>query len=240
MPDIPRQSGCVRGKELVPSSVVITGDWAFSANYSPDGSLIVSTGNDGTTIVWDVATGSELLTITDYSGDDAVFSPDGRHVIVTDNQEMVVVDLDSGEISDLVPGPGSSIAEMLFSPDGERLAASSFEFWVLMRSSTESVWWSWRFESVVSANVWPLKMPGAMKEVFEHPLATLARTWVVRSSSTVWRWCLVRDGKVVDYQFPASRIAAVRSSGEHNGSAFVDYRCCAMGDTGFEPVTSAI
>ncbi|MGD2079009.1 MAG: hypothetical protein PVH18_11540, partial [Chloroflexota bacterium] len=123
--DVPATLATGAGQQL--AAFCCQGDWVTSVNYNPDDSLIVSTGNDGTTRVWDVATGSELLTISEYSGGDAVFSPDGQFVIVTDDDEVAAFAAASGELVSSVSGPGSTIGEMLFSPDGERLAASSYD-----------------------------------------------------------------------------------------------------------------
>ena len=72
--------------------------WAMRVDYSPDGDLIVSTSEDGKVRVWDSKTGELLSTIWSnvelepgYLYDtDAVFSPDGKFLIVDLSEDATV------------------------------------------------------------------------------------------------------------------------------------------------------
>jgi WD40 repeat protein len=101
--------------------------WAWSVKYDPNGSRVVTTGSDDTVKVWDVATGRELLSVTGLGARDAVFSPDGRYLIVSGERAVSILDAASGESLSSVPGPGQTFYSLLFSPDGTRLAASNFD-----------------------------------------------------------------------------------------------------------------
>ena len=54
-------------------------DYVEPLAISPDGTRIISSGRDGTTKVWDTATGAEVMTLTQQSSCIA-FSPDGTMI----------------------------------------------------------------------------------------------------------------------------------------------------------------
>ncbi|MGD8856849.1 MAG: protein kinase, partial [Chloroflexota bacterium] len=103
-------------------------DWGLSANFSSDDTQVVVTAADNTTTVWDVATATELLALTDFSAGDAIFSPDGRFVLRGDGADMQVIDAGSGEVHNSVSaGQTQTLAELILSPDGDRLAGSLYD-----------------------------------------------------------------------------------------------------------------
>ena len=56
-------------------------DWVRSVAYNPDGSRIVSGGQDRTVRVWDAESGQELQQLSGHSGIvwSVAYSPDGSH-----------------------------------------------------------------------------------------------------------------------------------------------------------------
>ena len=98
----------------------------WSVNYNPDGTLAVTVGDDGTVRVWEAATGRELFVIDGTVAGDAVFSPDGQYIVVSDDRDMLVFKAESGELFSSAPDPQTS-AVLTFSPDGTRLAASNYD-----------------------------------------------------------------------------------------------------------------
>ncbi|HEY7811682.1 MAG TPA: hypothetical protein VIC62_00500, partial [Nakamurella sp.] len=54
-----------------------------SATFSPDGTRLITTSDDGSAIGWSVVTGRRLFTLTGHAGrlNSAAFSPDGRTVV---------------------------------------------------------------------------------------------------------------------------------------------------------------
>ena len=97
--------------------------------FSPDGSMLATTGDDGTAKVWDPATGEELHTLQGSGEVRGVsFSPDGSLLAACWHDEGIVRVWDPAtgrtvrEIGPLQSPWGTS-----FSPDGTRLALSVFE-----------------------------------------------------------------------------------------------------------------
>jgi WD40 repeat protein len=97
--------------------------------FSPDGSMLASTGDDGTLKVWDPSTGDLLASA---SGAGAVFGPsfsaDGSLVAAGWHEDfggiVQVMDLSTGRVVKTlgIDGP----IDTAFSPDGKRLAVASF------------------------------------------------------------------------------------------------------------------
>ena len=111
-----------------------------SVNFSPDGSLLATSSEDGLVKLWDPATGKIRRTITGFTDhvEYVEFTPDGRGLIVSVvDQPDVIYNLASGKITPaqapaldplakkmlqegyLLPGTGSKI---LFSPNGKNVA----------------------------------------------------------------------------------------------------------------------
>jgi WD40 repeat protein/DNA-binding SARP family transcriptional activator len=97
--------------------------------FSPDGSRLVTTGDDGAARVWDPATGKELLTVRGEPEGQVwgpSFSQDGSLLAASWVDESVVrlVDLVTGRTVREITGFASPYVTS-FSPDGERLAISA-------------------------------------------------------------------------------------------------------------------
>jgi len=99
-----------------------------SAVFSPDGSLIVSTGDDRTSKIWDAEEGS-LLTILSGHTDtivEAAFSPDGRRLVTASWDGVAKVwDVETGQELFALAGHSDSIWSVAFSPDGNRILTAS-------------------------------------------------------------------------------------------------------------------
>jgi len=104
-------------------------DLISGAVFSPDGSRIATTSNDGTARIWDAESGSELLSLptgvtNSLHGID--FSPDGSLLATAGkNGTAILWNTETGEkVFDLV-GHSDGVTGINFSPDGKWLATAS-------------------------------------------------------------------------------------------------------------------
>jgi len=98
-----------------------------SAEFSSDGSRIVTAAEDGLVRLWETASGTELKHHA-FNGpiQTAVFSPDGNRVAVTDAQEVPLVwDLRTDQVLSVRDAPGRNALDLAFSPGGDLLAGAT-------------------------------------------------------------------------------------------------------------------
>ncbi len=103
------------------------GDWVNRVAYSPDGTRLATTSDDGTAKVWSMATGQELFTVTGHEAwvMGVAFSPDGTRLATTGAQGQVIVsDAGSGQRLLELSGRSGPVWGVAFSPDSSRLATS--------------------------------------------------------------------------------------------------------------------
>jgi WD40 repeat protein/transcriptional regulator with XRE-family HTH domain len=94
--------------------------------FSPDG-MRLAAADIKAAKVWDAATGQELLQIVDSINISSVsFNPDGTQLVVG-TTAVKLWDIASGELLQTFSGHISAIYQLTFSPDGARLASSSFD-----------------------------------------------------------------------------------------------------------------
>ena len=98
--------------------------------FSPDGSLLVTTGGHialgslGTLQVWDAATNA-LVFRADFGGYPGEFSPDGRWFAFCNNREVVVLDVSQNwEVVRHWEAHDAGIWEVRWSPEGDRLVSA--------------------------------------------------------------------------------------------------------------------
>lgn len=103
---------------------------ATGAQYSPDGSVVVTQHDDGSVVVWEASSHDELYTLSAPEGGlqnkTVTFSPDGTRVAaVTTTGEVAIWSAtpDAGEPTVISPHDGFSSWRIAFSPDGSRIAA---------------------------------------------------------------------------------------------------------------------
>jgi WD40 repeat protein/serine/threonine protein kinase len=101
-----------------------------SAEFSPDGTRVLTTDSDYVGRIWDVATGKELVTLR-YGVDHARFSPDGKRVLTWSTGAqfayVVVRDAATGEELVRLKGHADGITSAEFSPDGRRVVTASYD-----------------------------------------------------------------------------------------------------------------
>ncbi len=114
------------GSELL----VLSGHVGFVAGpaaFSPDGTRILTTSSDGTARVWDAGTGAQLLQFGSQGGSlgEAMFSPDGRSILVQIEDQAVVYDSTTGNELTRLDGVASELRHPAFNPDGSMIVTSS-------------------------------------------------------------------------------------------------------------------
>ena len=103
-----------------------------AVEFSPDGKRIATASEDGTLKLWDVATAHVLHTMRHDSGEarGVAFTRDGSRLISTggiDHRrgDVVVWDVETGEMVRRLPGHTDIVYDVAVSPDGRRFATAS-------------------------------------------------------------------------------------------------------------------
>ena len=101
-------------------------DWVQVLAFNPAGNLLVSGGDDGQLILWDVATGEMVTTLLQDSGFiwGAAFSPDGKTLIAGTQFQMTFYVWNTETWELLQTYEGDITADLAFSPDGRFFATA--------------------------------------------------------------------------------------------------------------------
>jgi WD40 repeat protein/DNA-binding XRE family transcriptional regulator len=122
-------------RSIVASPIRMTltghGTRVLSADYRPDGKHLATIGDDGTTIVWDAATGEEVQRLpgttkpSDFvSAQRIAYSPDGKLLAACDNGNVKVYDAATYKLLHTLIGHDVDMTAVSFSRDGTRLASA--------------------------------------------------------------------------------------------------------------------
>ncbi|HHG85632.1 MAG TPA: NACHT domain-containing protein, partial [Bacteroidetes bacterium] len=117
---------CPEKKSLFLKAFIGHTDSVRSVTFSPDGTRLVSSGEDGMVCLWDASTGEGLETFNGHEGSihSVEFSPDGSRLASGGTDGIVRLwDAATGEELKIFKGHLDSVYSVVFSPDGIRLAS---------------------------------------------------------------------------------------------------------------------
>ena len=110
---------------------------AYSVAFSPDGHLIAS-GSTGQAVVWEVATGKILYTVSGVTYTEApvtgtAFSSDGRYLATASwDKKVRLWEITTGRYIRTLQGHTGEVYAIAFSPDGESLASAAGDRTVIL------------------------------------------------------------------------------------------------------------
>jgi len=101
----------------------------LTAQFSPDGSRIVTNSDDKTARVWDAATGSLLATLLHTERvQDVEFSPDGSRIVTACwDKTARIWDTATGRLLATLNGHDDNVQSARFSPDGSRVVTACWD-----------------------------------------------------------------------------------------------------------------
>jgi WD40 repeat protein len=100
-------------------------DWVRTVDYSPDGQVLASAGNDRQILLWDAATGAQIDVLAVHEAAIAAirFSPSGKLLAALGFEEQVrLYDVASKQLVGRLAAPCQDMRALVFSPDERMLA----------------------------------------------------------------------------------------------------------------------
>ncbi len=148
------------------------------AAFSPDGTRVVTGGQNRLAYVWDVATGREIARFESKSGQtqDATFGPDGSHIaIATLSGNIAVWDAHTARQTHQLVGHTAAVMHVQFSPKGDTLLSTSAD-------GTARLW-----NTLTGNQLAVLKANGSLQKSVFSPDAQLVLTGVDDNTARIWK-----------------------------------------------------
>jgi WD40 repeat protein len=127
----------------------------WQVDWSPDGTLIATAGNDATRI-WDAETGVELYALSGPFIGAVRFSPDSRLLATGGLEGAALWDAATGEEILTFEGHAGPVAAVDFSPDGSQLVSGGFD---------------------TLAKIWDVATGVELQTLTEHPRTVTGVSW---------------------------------------------------------------
>jgi WD40 repeat protein len=102
----------------------------YSVAFSPDGRTLAAGSENGTIMLWDAASGTEIRTLQGHSSsvNSVAFSPDGRTLASGSGDNTIKLwDAESGDEIRTLQGHSDMVWSVAFSTDGRTLASGSYD-----------------------------------------------------------------------------------------------------------------
>jgi len=100
----------------------------YDAEYSPNGTRIVTASNDHSARIWDAATGRQIMVLNGHTGlvISAAYSPDGTRIVTTSYDHTARIwDAATGRQIAVLTGHRDNLSFAAYSPDGTRIVTAS-------------------------------------------------------------------------------------------------------------------
>jgi WD40 repeat protein/serine/threonine protein kinase len=98
--------------------------------FAPDGRTALSASQDNTLILWDVASGERIRTLTRHTGGvlGVAFAPDGKTALSASRDNTLILwDITNGEAIHTFTGHTSLVNSVAFAPDGKTALSASYD-----------------------------------------------------------------------------------------------------------------
>jgi len=100
----------------------------WSVDFSANGKILASSGEDATIRLWDIENGLLIKTLKDHKRTvwDVKFSPDGSKMASASYDKTVKIwNVNNGVLIRTITGHSEAVVALAFSPDGQQLASTS-------------------------------------------------------------------------------------------------------------------